>query len=43
MFRFIKRCVFIGLAFLSTLTGVNMLSCNSMNNQECRIRPQIVQ
>ena len=32
---------FTGLAFLSTLTSVNMLSCISMNNQECRIRPQI--
>ena len=33
---------FTGLAFLSTLTSVNMLSCISMNNQECRIRSQIV-
>ena len=41
MFGFIKRCFFTGLAFLSTLTGVNLLSCISMNNQECKIRPQI--
>ena len=33
---------FIGLAFLSTLTSVNLLSCISMNNQECKVRPQIV-
>ena len=33
---------FKGLAFLSTLTCVNLLSCISMNNQECRVRPQIV-
>ena len=32
---------FTGLAFLSTLTSVNMLSCISMNNQECKVRPQI--
>ena len=52
MFRFIKRCFFTGLAFLLTLTSVNLLSpaplnaislsCISMNNQECRVRPQIV-
>ena len=41
MLGFIKRCFFTGLAFLSTLTGVNLLSCISMNNQECKIRPQI--
>ena len=33
---------FTGLAFLSTLTSVDLLSCISMNNQECKIRPQIV-
>ena len=42
MFGFIKRCFFTGLAFLSTLTSVNLLSCISMNNQECKVRPQIV-
>ena len=38
----IKRCFFTGLAFSSTLTNVNSLSCISMNNQECKVRPQIV-
>ena len=33
---------FTRLAFLSTLTSVNLLSCISMNNQECKVRPQIV-
>ena len=42
MFGFIKRCFFIRLAFLSVLTSLHLLSCISMNNQECRIRPQIV-
>ena len=42
MLGFIKRCFFTGLAFLSTLTSVNLLSCISMNNQECKVRPQIV-
>ena len=42
MFEFIRWCFFKGLAFLSTLTGINSLSCISMNNQECKVRPQIV-
>ena len=42
MLGFIKKCFFTGLAFLSTLTSVNSLSCISMNNQECKVRPQIV-
>ena len=33
---------FTGLALLSTLTGMNLLSCISMNNQECKVRRQIV-
>ena len=33
---------FTGLIFLSILTCVNSLSCISMNNQECKVRPQIV-
>ena len=40
MFGFIKRCFFTGLVFLSTLTGIISLSCISMNNQECKVRPQ---
>ena len=42
MLGFIKRYFFTGLAFLSTLTSVNLLSCISRNNQECKVRPQIV-
>ena len=38
----LKSVFFTGLAFLSTLTSVNLLSCISMNNQECKVRPQIV-
>ena len=30
-----------GLAFLSTVTGVNWLSWISMNNQECKVKPEI--
>ena len=42
MFGFIKKRFFTGLAFLSTLTSENLLSCVSMDNHECKVRPQIV-
>ena len=52
MLGFIKKCFFTGLALLSTLTTINSLSpaplnaiplsCISINNQECKVRPQIV-
>ena len=42
MLGFIKKVFFTGLAFLSTLAGINSLSCISMNNQGCKVRPQIV-
>ena len=42
MFGFIKKCFFRGLVFLSTLTSLNTLSCISMNNQKCKLRPEIV-
>ena len=42
MFRFIKKCFFIGSLFLSNLVSTTSLSCISMNNQACKARPQIV-
>ena len=41
MFGFIKKAFFAGLAVLSTLIGATPLSCISMNNQECKVRPEI--
>ena len=35
----LKSIFFVRLVVLSTLTGVNLLSCVSMNNQECKLRP----
>ena len=32
----------IGSLFLSTLTSTTPLSCISMNNQACKVRPQII-
>ena len=42
MLRFIKKFFFTGLAFLSTLTSVNLLRCISMIHQKWKVRPQIV-
>ena len=42
MFRFIKKCFFIGSLFLSTLVSTTALSCISMNNQACKARPEII-
>ena len=33
---------FTALVFLLTLTSLNLLSCTSMNNQECKVTPQII-
>ena len=41
MFGLIKKVFFTGLAFLSTLTRVNLSSFISMKNQKCKVRPQI--
>ena len=42
MLGFNKKYLFIELAFWLTLTSVNTLSCIPMNNQECKVRLQIV-
>ena len=41
IFRFVKKCFFIGSLFLSNLVSANSLSCISMNNQPCKARLQI--
>ena len=40
IFRFIKKVFFLRLTILSNFT--NALDCISMKNQECKIRPEIV-
>ena len=42
IFGFVKKVFFVGLAILSGFASVNSLSCISMNNQECKTRPQVV-
>ena len=39
MFGHIRNTIFVGTR---TFTGVNSLSCISMNNQEYKVRPEIV-
>ena len=42
MFGFVKKAFFAGLTIISSFTSINSLSCISRNNQECKVRPQIV-
>ena len=38
----LKKVLFTGLTILSSFTSINSLSYFSMNNQECKVRPQTV-
>ena len=42
MFRFIKKVFFTGLTILTTLLSINPWECISINNQECKVRPEFV-
>ena len=43
MFRFIKKVFFTAITYFSyNVLNVNSLKCVSMNNQECKIRPEII-
>ena len=43
MFGFIKKCFFTAVTFIDfNLSDVNSLECVSMNNQECKIRIEII-
>ena len=41
IFGFVKKVFFVGLTISSCFTNANLLSCVSMNNQECKTRPQV--
>ena len=43
MFGFVKQ-IFVSaiMSFGCSLSSVNRLKCVSMNNQECKVRPEIV-
>ena len=42
MFRFIKKWFFIGSLFLLNLVSTTSLSSILMNNQACKVRPEII-
>ena len=42
MFKLIKQIFISSLMFFGSLSGVNALECISMKNQECKVRPEIV-
>ena len=44
MFELIKKAFFAGLTILSSVNPLNLtqLKCVSMTNQECKVRPEIV-
>ena len=42
MFGLIKTIFLTGLTVFSTLAGVNSLGCISVNNQDCKVRPEII-
>ena len=43
IYKFIKKCFFTAMTFFSyNVLNVNSLECVSMNNQECKIRNEII-
>ena len=43
MFGFIKKLFVLAMTFINfNLPNVNFLACVSMNNQECKIRSEII-
>ena len=43
MFGFIKKCFFTAMTFFNfNPSNVSSLKCVSMNNEECKIRPEII-
>ena len=42
IFEFIKKAFYLRLKILLGFTNENSLSCISMNNEECKTRPQVI-
>ena len=42
MFKFIRQIFISAMMFFGSLSSVNPLECISMNNQECKVRLEIV-
>ena len=42
MFRFVKLIFILTMMFFDSLLNVSSLECISMKNQECEVRPEII-
>ena len=42
MFRFVKQIFVSAMFFVCNVSSVNSSKCISMNNQDCKIRPEII-
>ena len=42
MFRFIKQIFISAMMFFGSLSRVNLLECISIKNEECKVRPEII-
>ena len=42
MFRFVKQIAISAMMLFNSLLSVNPLECITMKNQECKVRPEIV-
>ena len=42
MLKFIKKIFISTMMLFGSLSNVNPLKCISMNNQECQVRPEII-
>ena len=42
MFRFMKQIVISAVMLFNSLLNVNPLECISLKNQECKVRPEII-
>ena len=42
MFIFIKKIFYIGSLLSSSLVSTSPLNCISIKNQECKVRPEII-
>ena len=42
MFKFVKQIAISVMMLFNSLLNVNPLECISMKNQECKVRPEIV-
>ena len=42
MFRFMKQIIVSAIMLFNNLSSINSLECILMNNQECKVRPEMI-